>query len=91
MRQPEEAWLPMSTAPTPWQMLDTWWPFLQVAATYARHFQVHMRAHPEKAGADNPFAAALTDADLSMQTLLEVAVLGTFPTLRFYGEEYATS
>jgi myo-inositol-1(or 4)-monophosphatase len=64
---------------------------LQVAATYARHFQVHMRAHPEKAGADNPFAAALTDADLSMQTLLEVAVLGTFPTLRFYGEEYATS
>jgi hypothetical protein len=32
-----------------------------VAAIYARHLQVQIRAHPEKAGADNPFAAALTD------------------------------
>jgi myo-inositol-1(or 4)-monophosphatase len=51
----------MSTSPTPQQMLDTLWPFLQVAAIYARHLQVQIRAHPEKAGADNPFAAALTD------------------------------
>jgi fructose-1,6-bisphosphatase/inositol monophosphatase family enzyme len=81
----------MSTAPTPRRILDTLWPFLQVAATYARHLQVQIRAHPEKAGADNPFAAALTDADLSIQTLVEVAVLGTFPGLRFYGEEEAAS
>jgi fructose-1,6-bisphosphatase/inositol monophosphatase family enzyme len=81
----------MATSPTPQQMLDTLWPFLQVAATYARHLQVQIRAHPEKAGADNPFAAALTDADLSIQTLVEVAVLGTFPTMRFYGEEEAAS
>jgi myo-inositol-1(or 4)-monophosphatase len=51
----------MSTSPTPQQMLDTLWAFLQVAAIYARHLQVQIRAHPEKAGADNPFAAALTD------------------------------
>jgi len=38
-----------------------------------------MRAHPEQAGADHPYAAALTDADLSMHILLEVALLGTFP------------
>lgn len=81
----------MSPSPTPRQILDTLWPFLQVAAAYARDLQARMRAHPAKSGADNPFAAALTDADLSIQTLLEVAVLGTFPTLRFYGEEEATS
>ncbi|MEB3230954.1 MAG: inositol monophosphatase family protein, partial [Leptolyngbyaceae bacterium] len=39
----------------------------------------------------NFFAAALTDADLSIQTLIEVALLGLFPTIRFYGEEYASS
>ena len=73
----------MSTSPTPQQMLETLWPFLEVAATYARHLQAQMRAHPAKAGADNPFAAALTDADLSIQTLVEVVVLGTFPQLTF--------
>ena len=81
----------MSPTPTPRQILDTLWPFLQVAAAYARDLQARMQAHPAKTGADNPFAAALTDADLSIQTLLEVAVLGTFPALRFYGEEEATS
>jgi hypothetical protein len=84
-----ESLQPMS--PTPRQILDTLWPFLQVAAAYARDLQVRIRAHPAKTGADNPFAAALTDADLSIQTLLEVAVLGSFPTLRFYGEEEASS
>jgi 3'-phosphoadenosine 5'-phosphosulfate (PAPS) 3'-phosphatase len=81
----------MSTSPTPQQMLETRWPFLEVAATYARHLQVQIRAHPAKAGAANPLAAALTDADLSIQTLVEVAVLGSFPGLRFYGEEEAAS
>lgn len=60
----------MSTSPTPQQILDTLWPFLQVAATYAHHLQAQMRVHPAKAGADNPFASALTDADLSIQTRL---------------------
>jgi fructose-1,6-bisphosphatase/inositol monophosphatase family enzyme len=72
-------------------MLETLWPFLEVAATYAHHLQAQIRAHPAKADADNPFAAALTDADLSIQTLVEVAVLGTLPQLRFYGEEEAAS
>ena len=52
---------------------------MPVAATSARPLQAHMRAHPEQAGADHPYAAALTDADLSMHILLEVALLGTFP------------
>jgi hypothetical protein len=57
---------------------------LQVAATYARHLQVQIRAHPEKAGADNPFAAALTDADLSIQTLVEVAVVSYWLKMRLH-------
>ena len=39
----------------------------------------------------HPCAAALIEASLSMHTLLEVALLGTFTTLRFSGEAYATS
>jgi myo-inositol-1(or 4)-monophosphatase len=81
----------MVPSPTPQQIFETLWPFLQVAAAYARDLQARIQAHPAKPGADNPFAAALTDVDLSIQTLLEVAVLGTFPTLRFYGEEEAAS
>jgi fructose-1,6-bisphosphatase/inositol monophosphatase family enzyme len=81
----------MSTLPTPRQILEALWPSLRLAAAYARELQRRIRPQPEKAGTDNPFAAALTDADLSIQTLVEVALLGTFPTLRFYGEEYARS
>jgi myo-inositol-1(or 4)-monophosphatase len=68
-------------------MLDTLWPFLQVADTYARDLQVRIRAHPAKTGADHPFAAALTDADLSMQTLLEVAVLAPSPPCASTGKK----
>ncbi|HSM80282.1 MAG TPA: inositol monophosphatase family protein, partial [Nodosilinea sp.] len=31
---------------------------------------------------------ALSDADLSIQTMMEVVLLGLFPTVRFYGEEH---
>jgi fructose-1,6-bisphosphatase/inositol monophosphatase family enzyme len=34
---------------------------------------------------------ALSDADLSIQNFIEVALLGTFPEIRFYGEEYEQS
>ena len=59
---------------------------MPVAATATRHLQVHMWAHPEQADAGHPCAAALTEADLSMHPLLEVALLGTVPTLPFAGE-----
>jgi myo-inositol-1(or 4)-monophosphatase len=81
----------MATSLTPRQILDTLWPSLQIAAAYAREIQRRIRTQPEKEGTDNPFASALTDADLSIQTFVEVALLGTFPTLRFYGEEYVRS
>ncbi len=76
--------------PTPRQILETLLPYLRVAAGYACKLQPLIRALPAKEG-DNFFAEALTDADLSIQTLVEVALLGTFPDLRFYGEEYEQS
>ncbi|EAW37507.1 inositol monophosphatase family protein [Lyngbya sp. PCC 8106] len=76
--------------PTPRQILETLLPYLRVAAGYARQLQPLIRALPNKDG-DNFFAEALTDADLSIQTLVEVALLGTFPNIRFYGEEHEQS
>lgn len=80
----------MPPSPTPRQILETVFPYLKVAANYARHIQSKIAAQPEKA-ADNFFGSALTDADLSIQTLVEVVLLGSFPNLRFYGEEYEQS
>ncbi|PSB20500.1 inositol-1-monophosphatase [filamentous cyanobacterium CCP1] len=76
--------------PTPRLILESLLPHLRVAAAYAQHIQPHISARPDKE-ADNFFGAALSDADLSVQTFVEVALLGLFPNIRFYGEEYARS
>jgi myo-inositol-1(or 4)-monophosphatase len=79
-------------SPTPRQILETLLPPLRLAAGYARHIQAKIVSQPDKTDATtNPFSAALTDADLSIQTFVEVALLGAFPEIRFYGEEYAQS
>lgn len=81
----------MSQTPTPRLILEKLFPHLKVAAAYARQIQSKIAARPAKEAQDNFFAAALSDADLSIQTLVEVALLGTFPNIRFYGEEYEQS
>jgi fructose-1,6-bisphosphatase/inositol monophosphatase family enzyme len=78
----------MIMSPTPRQILETLFPPLQLAAAYARNIQGAIAAHPEKTNQQNHFGAALSDADLSIQTLVEVVLLGAFPQIRFYGEEY---
>ena len=80
----------MSFTPAPKQILTTLLPSLRLAAGYARHIQKNIVAQPAKAG-PNPFSTALTDADLSVQTFVEVALLGSFPNVRFYGEEFEQS
>lgn len=80
----------MPATPTPRQILKTLLPPLRLAAGYANHIQAKIAAQPFKDG-PNPFSAALTDADLSVQTFVEVALLGSFPEIRFYGEEYKQS
>ena len=80
----------MSSTPTPRQILATLLPPLRLAAGYANHIQTKIAAQPAKAG-PNQFSMALTDADLSVQTFVEVALLGSFPDIRFYGEEFEQS
>lgn len=81
----------MPQVTTPRLILETLLPHLQVAAAYARWIQPQIAALPAKEQGDNFFAAALTDADLAIQNFVEVALLGTFPQIRFYGEEYERS
>mgnify|MGYP001791731544 CR=1 FL=1 len=80
----------MSVKPTPQQILTTLLPPLRMAANYSSHIQSKIVTKPGKAG-PTKFAAALTDADLSVQTFVEVALLGSFPDIRFYGEEFEQS
>ena len=80
----------MSSAPSPRKIIETLLPHLRVAAGYARQIQDRIKSLPAKS-AENILSAALTDADLSIQTLVEVALLGTYPDLAFHGEEYEQS
>ena len=80
----------MSSAPSPRKIIETLLPHLRVAAGYARQIQDRIKSLPAKS-AENILSAALTDADLSIQTLVEVALLGTYPNLAFHGEEYEQS
>ncbi|MGC1305682.1 MAG: inositol monophosphatase family protein [Phormidesmis sp.] len=81
----------MSERPSPKEILSTLLPFLKVAGAYANQIQQRISALPDKYESDNLFANALTDADLSIQTFIEVTLLAKFPNLRFYGEEYEKS
>ncbi|MBD2308254.1 inositol monophosphatase family protein [Chroococcidiopsis sp. FACHB-1243] len=81
----------MSETPSPRAIVASLFPHLQVAAAYADRIQSKITALPAKGEGDNFFAAALTDADLAIQNLVEVALLANFPHIRFYGEEYEQS
>lgn len=76
----------LSTA-SPRYMISSLLPTLKMAARYAHQIQSRISARPDK-DHDNIFGAALSDADLSVQITLEVALLGLFPDIRFYGEEF---
>lgn len=81
----------MLNSPSPRQILATLLPYLRTAAAYSRQIQASISARPDKFDSDNFYATALTDADLSIQTFIEVALLGHFPNLRFFGEEHEKS
>ena len=76
---------------SPRTILKTLLPHLKAAAGYARFLQPKIAALPDKDGGDSFFSAALTEADLAIQNFVEVAILGNFPNIRFYGEEYKSS
>ncbi|MEO1619613.1 MAG: inositol monophosphatase family protein [Cyanobacteria bacterium J06632_3] len=79
------------TKASPREILSTMLPFLKVAGAYAQEIQKRISIHPDKYDGDHLFANALTDADLSIQTFIEVTLLAKFPNVRFYGEEYETT
>lgn len=81
----------MSIKPLPREILATLLPHLRVAAGYAQQIQNKIISLPDKNAGGNFLSAALTDADLSIQTLVEVALLGSYPHLAFYGEEWEQS
>ena len=81
----------MFSQPAPRTILQNLLPHLRIAAKYAQQIQNKIVSLPEKDAGGNFLSAALTDADLSIQTLVEVALLGTYPNLAFYGEEYEKS
>ncbi|NJM95892.1 MAG: inositol monophosphatase family protein [Phormidesmis sp. RL_2_1] len=76
---------------SPKAILQALLPFLKVAGAYAQQIQQRIAVLPDKYDGDHLFANALTDADLSVQTFMEVALLAKFPHIRFYGEEYEKS
>ena len=80
---------PTATPTNPREILAALLPFLKTAGAYAQQIQAQIAAQPDKDGkGDNFFSSALSDADLSIQTMMEVVLLGLFPNVRFYGEEY---
>ena len=78
----------VSNSPTPKEILAALLPSLKIAGAYAAQIQHRISTQPDKDYGDHMFANALTDADLSIQTLMEVVLLAKFPNMRFYGEEY---
>jgi myo-inositol-1(or 4)-monophosphatase len=79
------------SSPSSREILSALLPFLKIAGAYADQIQQRISSLPDKYEGDHLFANALTDADLSIQTFMEVALLAKFPNMRFYGEEYEKS
>jgi fructose-1,6-bisphosphatase/inositol monophosphatase family enzyme len=72
------------------EILDYLTPYIITAGDYSHAIQGRIHKHAEKPGA-TPFHHALSDADLSIQSFLEVALLARFPELSFFSEEQAQS
>jgi len=64
---------------------------LVLAGDYALQVQDRVDSLPVKDYPGNLFGQALTDADVSVQNFIEVALLARFPDLAFFGEEEAQS
>ena len=81
---------PEQSEPPILEMVEFYLPVLVMAGDYARGIQPRISGPPAKPG-QNPWVQAITDADQSVQTFVEVATLARFPTAGFYGEEQEQS
>ncbi len=80
----------MSDSPPVKEMVEYLLPVLVTAGNYALAIQSRISGPEQKPG-DNPWTQAVTDADLSIQNFIEVAVLARYPEVAFFGEEQARS
>ena len=71
-------------------LVDYYLPVLISAGDFARAIQAGVQGPDPKTG-PNAWAEALTDADLAVQTYIEVATIARDPALGFFGEEWAQS
>jgi myo-inositol-1(or 4)-monophosphatase len=67
-------------------MVEFYLPVLVTAGDFAREIQPRIAGPDDKPG-QNPWVQAITDADQSVQTFVEVATLARFPSAGFFGEE----
>ena len=65
-------------------------PYIVTAGAYSAEIQSRVSSHDAKGG-DTIFHHALSDADLSIQAFLEVALLARFPELCYFSEEQEQS
>jgi myo-inositol-1(or 4)-monophosphatase len=72
------------------EILEYMLPYLCAAGRYSRIIQHSIFSREDKQ-ATNIFGAALSDADVSIQNLVEVVLLAQYPDIRFYGEEHEAS
>lgn len=71
-------------------LVDYYLPVLVTAGDFARQIQGGVESRAAKHG-QNSWVEAVTDADIAVQTYLEVATLAHDPALGFFGEEWAQS
>ncbi len=74
----------------PQEIVDYLLPFVVTAGAYSAEIQGRVGVHDAKDG-DTIFHHALSDADLSIQAFLEVALLARFPELCYFSEEQESS
>ena len=67
-------------------MVEHYLPVLVTAGDYACNIQSRISGPAQKSG-PNAWTEALTDADLNVQTFIEVATLSHYPDVGFFGEE----
>jgi len=80
----------LHTPTTPAEVISYLLPLVATAGSYSARIQARVGVHAAKDGT-NIFQHALSDADLTIQSFFEVALLAKFPHLSFFSEEQEQS
>lgn len=71
---------------TPQEIISYLLPFVSTAGSYSAQIQKDVATHDAKTG-ETLFHSALSDADVTIQAYIEVALLAKFPHVSFFSEE----